>query len=195
MSRSRSARNVVGAVVVVGLIIVWWWPGLSGQDAQTDVYVLPSASMSPSREVIERRIREEGRVIVWHGVETDECSIEAPSETKWEVLVIGLPNGRTCSSKVVLKQLDVVRERFADRAIVVVLDWSDIGEKTTESLRESDFRVVDPRVQIGRAGEEQVCMWWDDCPADGLITTIEGGRLTEAGSQRLARSIVTGILE
>lgn len=195
MPTSRSARNVVGAVLLVSLIVVWWWPGLSGQDGQVDVHVVASASMNPSRDVIERRIREEGRVVVWQDAGGEECSVSPAANAQWEVLVIGLPAGRGCAPGVVRGGLDVVRERFPHRPIVVVLDWSINGDQNAESLLEAGFHVVDPRSLIGRPGEEQPCLWWDDCPSDGFVTTVEDGRLTEAGSQRLARSIVTGILE
>ncbi len=195
---------VLGAGVALVLSIAWWWPGLTGQDSQLDVAIVPSSSMNSSQDVIQKRLREIGLTIAWTQSEesaggsrgADSCSIPEPMVEQWEILVIGLPDVDICEESSILESMVSVKSEYPDRRVVAVLSWRDVlsGSDLADSLTDSGIHVVDARDAIGRANESQECFWWDDCPVSGRIETIQGTDLTEAGRQRLARHIVAGVL-
>lgn len=192
----RPTRYVVGFGALAALVLAWWWPGLNGQDSQTDVMVVASPSMTGSSDVIVRRLREEGFTTQWSPTDVVDCSLPVPTTTRWEILVIGLPDAGSCEADVVLEQLAQLSSTFPKRRIVVVVSWRD--PQGTESFDEtalgSEVELVDPRRMIGGSDDALMCLWWDDCPASGRVVTVSGSTLTSAGQQRLARSIVAGVL-
>jgi hypothetical protein len=183
------------AVLVFFVVGAWWWPGLTGQDGQLDVLIVSSSSESGAREVIDRRLREEGLTTAWHPSEISGCTFPSPIDDS-QVLVILLPGPDVCSVGRMSEILSRQSFAFSDRRVVAVVPWShwSLTESEMTSLRNERMRVVDPRSLIGRDGESQPCLWWDDCPLTGSVTTIENSTLTVAGHQRIARSIVAGVL-
>lgn len=194
----RPSRKVVGSAVAIGVLVVaWWWPGLTGQDQQTDVVIVSSPSLLESREFIDRRLREEGFTTEWSPSNGDGCSLETPDIGSFEVLVFELTGSPACELESLKTSLNDLRSAWPSRPMVAVLNWDspNPSDALVQILRSSNMILVDPRSLIGSEGDVQSCYWWDDCPLDGRITTILDGRLTDAGMQRLARSIVTGVLQ
>lgn len=194
----RPTRKVVGTAMILGsLLIAWWWPGLTGQDQQTDVMIMSSRSLVQSQEIIDRRLREQGFTTDWTSLGSDECSIESPSGASFEVLVFEMADTNSCPVGSFETSVKSLRSELKSRPLVAVVGWSDAdpAESTLQLLRDLKITLVDPRSLIGEEGVSQPCLWWDDCPLDGWIVTIGNGRLTEAGMQRLARSIVTGVVQ
>jgi len=196
-SGARPSRKVVGATVVVGtLLVAWWWPGLTGQDQQTDVVIVSSPTFVESQEFIDRRLREEGFTTEWRTWRGRNCSFDVSDEQSFEVLVLELPGSAECDGTALTVAVKDLRATWPSRPMVVVLEWdaADPSESLMQTLGALNMSLVDPRSLIGSDGDTQKCFWWDDCPSDGRITTVESGRLTDAGKQRLARSIVSGVL-
>lgn len=194
--RKRSFRTMFATSLAALAAVAWWWPGLAGQGAQTDVLILPSSSIIRSREFIERRLREEGFTTQWDAGATPTCSIAAPRLDSWEVLVVGLPDVASCPPERMIREVEQLESSLPNRRIVVVLSWrDDVDDRTLiEPLEEISVRTVDPRDLIDTTATDQPCLWWDDCPVNGRVDTHVGRELTDAGSQRLARSIVAEVL-
>jgi hypothetical protein len=195
---ARPNPKAVGAAAVIGILMVaWWWPGLTGQDRQTDVVIVSSSTFVESREFIDRRLREEGFTTAWSPSKGDACSFEVPDSNSFEVLVFELNNSVACDADLLEDSLKDLRSAWSSQPLIAVMDWDapDPSDSLVRTLHILDVTLVDPRPLIGSVGDVQNCFWWDDCPPDGRITTILNGRLTEAGMQRLARSIVTGVLQ
>lgn len=185
------ALSTVGVV----LSVAWWWPGIMGRDRQIDVLIVPSRTALLAQEEIDRRLREEGFTTSWVSVPSEECAI-APIDSQsvrslpFERIVVFLPNSVQCGQSRVRSALDVVSQGVDGNDLVGVIAWD---ESPTTSAP-PNIRFVDPRPLIGNPGELQDCLWWDDCPPEGRIVTIEGDVLTKAGRQRLARVVVAGVL-
>lgn len=194
----RPTRKVVGAAFVAGvLLIAWWWPGLTGQDQQTDIAIVSSRSLVESREFIDRRLREEGFTTEWTQLRDDACLLDILGRREFEVLVFELKGSSFCATESLESSLKKLRSTWPSRPMIAVLAWdaTDPSQSILEALQSSNSTLVDPRPLIGTEDVPQNCLWWDDCPADGRIRTIETGRLTTAGMQRIARSIVSGVLQ
>lgn len=195
---ARPTRKAVGAAVVVGILLVaWWWPGLTGQDQQTDVLIVSTPTFTESRNVIDRRLREEGLTTDWSPSMVALCTFDSSEDLTFEVLVFELAASRDCDADMLEAAVNDLRSMWRSRPMVAVLDWAGAtpADSLVRTLRTSNVTLVDPRSLIGSDGEVQNCLWWDDCPEDGRIMTVVDGGLTEAGMQRLARSIVTGVLQ
>ncbi|MFM8857328.1 MAG: hypothetical protein ACKOI2_09025 [Actinomycetota bacterium] len=195
---ARLSRKGVGAVVVIGILVVaWWWPGLAGQDRQTDVLLVSSSSLLQAQEFIDRRLREEGFTTEWTPLDRDRCAIEVPRNKSFEVLVLEVNSSPSCDTELLSSSLSELRVALPSRSVIAVVNWKgpDVPDWLNQTVRTLNMTLVDPRELIGSEGESQSCFWWDDCPLDGRIVTVKDGSLTDAGMQRLARSIVTGVLQ
>jgi hypothetical protein len=195
---ARPNPKAVGAAAVIGiLLVVWWWPGLTGQDQQTDVVIVSSSTFVDAREFIDRRLREEGFTTEWSPSKGDLCSFELPDSKSSAVLVFELNTSLACDAVLVEDSLIDLRSAWSSRPIIAVLNWDapNPSESLIRTLRSLNMTLVDPRGLIGSDGDVQNCFWWDDCPPDGRVMTIRNGRLTAAGMQRMARSIVSGVLQ
>lgn len=195
--RPRSVRTAIGAgaVGVVGLL-AWWWPGITGQDAQTDVVIVSSPSILRARDAIERRLREEGFTTAWESATDDTCSLMPVEDLDFEVLVVPLPDTNECSPATVRGTILGLVDVVDASKILAVLPWVT-GAQESEILRlltDNGIEFVDPQPLIGRIGETQACLWWDECPAEGRVSTIDDDGLTPAGQQRVARVIVAGVM-
>lgn len=196
-NRTRSTWTAIGVGAVLAILLgFWWWPGLTGEDRQTDIGILAPVELRPAREVVERRLREEGLTTAWEEYSDTECDLGLPGFGSVEVLVIALPSLSICEDSALLDELRGIEGEFDGRPIAVVLPWWEpsIPSSFLDGLSALDLRIVDARSMIGSEGDQQECFWWDDCPAGGRIQTVVDGRLTRAGQQRLARAIVTEVL-
>lgn len=194
-TRARRIRIALSFGAALLVLVAWWWPGLTGQDEQTDVLVFGTNSLQNSKEAIDRKLREEGFTTLWEPRFEGSCSFGPPSRSGFEVLVLDIPDSRRCDPETLAASLSELEAAVENRPIVVVLPWLD-GDRSglAKSVSSERFRVVDVGLAIGEVGALQECSWWDDCPEGGRIATIEDGMLTEAGEQRLARAIVTAVL-
>lgn len=183
-------------VFVFVAMTMWWWPGLSGQNDQLDIYIVSSASESGARDAIDRRLREEGFTTAWHPSGITQCLVPSPHIDDWEILVVLLPLPDVCSAQDMRSLVSNLGRAEPTKPIVAVVAWNDdaMMDADVEALRLSKVRVVDPRGLIGLPGQSQPCLWWDDCSPVGSVITIEDEQLTSAGHQRLARIIVSGVL-
>ncbi len=198
MASFRSPSNRTWFVVGVAGVcatVAWWWPGLTGQDSQLDIAIIEHETLIDSRDVLDRRLREEGFTTDWFESSSENCGLSEP-DTPYERLVVVLPEVAVCSSVDVRRALNQLLRNIEKDTLVIVVAWSD--ERTPAAIadltQDFDARIVDSRRLLGPSGQMMPCLWWDDCPADGLVTVVDNDRLTDAGRQRLARSIVAGVL-
>lgn len=195
-STRRVSRLVTAALAVATLCVTWWWPGLSGHGSGADVLIVPDPVLVEARNAIDRRLREEGLTTSWNAPTDIACRSHNASLRAAKVVVVAVPEPSTCSSSDVLASLLDLRRRIESTRIVTVFSWrsGESDAQMVEQLVRNGFSPVDARPLLGAPGQEQACLWWDDCPASGKIVTVDGGGLTEAGKQRVARTIVAGVV-
>jgi hypothetical protein len=121
---ARPNHKAVGAAVVIGILLAaWWWPGLTGQDQQTDVVIVSSPTFVESREFIDRRLREEGFTTDWSPSKGDRCSFDLSDSESFEVLVFELNTSPVCDADLLEDSLNDLRSAWSSRPMISVLNW------------------------------------------------------------------------
>lgn len=211
VAKSR-LRPFLLVVAIFALVLYWWWPGLAGAgdpDTDPDVLVIANGGIADAREVVSRRLREEGFTVVWNTPKGAWCDltseIDALHLNPSKAVVIFLDPltaashcdlGDELLAQKILYQLQV---RFAARVLVVTGLDAHI-DPVVNYLERSGATVVNPSLLLGESGlsnEHVGCLWWDDCLIDasgvGYVIVRDENGLTMAGQQRLARAIVAGV--
>lgn len=194
----RSTRWVkFGFGAAVGILLTaWWWPGIVGDQGSSVIVISASRSDDSASEVLNRRFREEGMSTSWEVRPSENCSIPSPGTREASVFVVLLSHSASCDPRESVEALSRLVRSGAVRRVLAVVSWreSDDSSSLASSLRDQNVEVVDPRSFIGAENSSQPCQWWDDCGPTGTVRTIEDGELTQAGQERLARFIVSGVL-
>ena len=199
-------------VAIFAVVLYWWWPGLAGAgdpDTDPDVLVIANGAIADAREVVSRRLREEGFTVGWNTPRDAWCDlrseIDALNLNPSKAVVIFLDPMTSASNcdlgdellaQRILYQLQV---RFGARVLVVTgLDAQT--DPVVNHLERSGATVVNPSSLLGESGlsnEHVGCLWWDDCLTDasgvGYVIVRDENGLTMAGQQRVARAIVAGV--
>lgn len=191
---NSSGRALVLLGLVAVLIVAWWWPGLSGRGSQLDIVIVSGESSSEDVDVLSRRLREEGFRTDWQVVTADGCPtmLDVESPKKIVVLLSSLGN---CSNTQLVSSIENLVETVGPGRVYAVVSWrTESDSEPISNLDEFGAVVLDPRRLIGDPKRPQPCLWWDDCPASGSVETVKDGRLTDAGRERVARFVVSGVL-
>lgn len=180
-------------MLIIWATVAWWWPGITGQDAQTDVLVVGDDSFWGAKVEIDRRLREEGLTTSWSGQRIEGCSDPLGIDGEPEVVAIALPVSWECGWERLEPWLGKVRSDIGEARLVVVVPWMDVA-RSEEMARDpfDGMSVIDPRSLISE--EPADCLWWDECPGVGEVETVVADSLTQAGRERLARILVSGVL-
>ncbi len=187
--------TVLLAVLVAAL--AWWWPALSGQSSQLDVLVLGNGHFADSREVIERRLREDGFSVRWADGIDGWCDA---AEDLPQLLAQDDPQ-RVVASFVGTDDCPdgakaLVGAAGGHRVFVAVQPGRHSEEEIAAilALDADGLTVVDPSTLLSPIGTDAVCLWWDECRPEGLVA-IRGvdGRLTAGGAQRVVRSLLAAM--
>lgn len=189
-----SGRALVLVGLVSALIIWWWWPGLSGSGSKLDVLIVSAQDSEDDVDVLSRRLREEGFRTEWNAAADDECSLELRGESpKMVVLLLSLLEG--CPSAAAEASIEKLVDTVGGHRVFAVASWEEGSDTDLFSKLDLLGAVgLDPTRLIGNPNQAQPCLWWDDCPASGSIETVRNGVLTEAGRERMARFVVSGVL-
>lgn len=187
--RSAGTRRILSLALVSACLVIvlaWWWPGLTGRGERSEVTIIGTGEISKAREVVSRRIREAGLSVTWVESVTTWC--EASSlleETSSPTVVLAPDDLLPCTVAGETVDAVSISSRQVRRLVVMALDPSSWAENLESR---GARRVVTERL-IGGVDEELPCVWWDECPSSGTVMTRTDDGLTEAGQQRLARSI------
>lgn len=170
----------------LAVVLAWWWPGLTGRGARSEVTVIGTGEISDAREVLSRRIREVGLSVQWVESVTTWCDVSALlDEGDTGVLVLAPDELESCTAGGKIVDAANISSRQARRLVLVALEPSS----TVASLEERGGRRVVVERLIGDVDEPMPCVWWDECPSSGTVVTRTKIGLTDAGRQRLARMI------
>jgi hypothetical protein len=196
-SRRRALIAVGGVVAVVAFLAWWWWPVLTSDDG-LDVLVIGSGDVSASSIALEQRLREQGHVVRVEELDGDWCAAAGtvPGLVRAyepRLVIIGMRDLGTCAG-------DPVRETLAALDGVDVIAVAQPGSAATalaDAARAEGITLADPARLMGSnsAGEELACQWWDSTWCrDGVVQVRDlAGRLTRAGTERVARVVVAEI--
>ena len=195
--RRRWPWGLIAASVAVAVVALWWWwPGLSGDPDDIDVHVVTAFDEVGSTEIsesIDRRLREEGFLIERGRAPADWCDAAdavAESDSVGSRLVVWAPERGDCAADTAVERLVAVAD---GRRLVVVRLPGDDDELAAEFERRN-VTVVDTERLLGEPGGSMECLWWEDCPEEGVVEPWIGGRLGPIGGERVARMIVTDVL-
>jgi hypothetical protein len=189
--RSRQVVGITVAMVVVA--VFWWWPGLVGRGSDIDVSVHVTGTFGVGQQSIERRLREEGWRIEWSQTAVSWCDLVESiggSDRHAGAIVVWGPERDDCAP---IEQLtaDVIGAA-GDRHLYVVATSND-QDSIGVALGARGATVIDASRLLGRRGSMQDCLWWEDCPASGLVETRGPDGLTAVGFERVARMIVAEV--
>jgi hypothetical protein len=189
--RPGPISGTVGVLAVGVLVLAWWaWPTWSGADDRLDVLVVGDELLTASQRSIELRVREEGMTVDWSEAADDWCDdpralAEDVSRRGPRNVVVSFARGAddpTC----ITGALDAL----GDRDVVVV--WQPGAPRAPEPLEDTD--VLDPTRLLGEPSVSELgCQWWETCETGSVQVRDDAGRLTEAGSERLARMIAASL--
>jgi len=196
LSRAGLSRaGLIGAGLLV-VVAWWWWPGLSGQ--RPEVGVVLGGDARGASEPLDRRLREQGVRSEWSRPPTDWCSVpgllgDLPDRVE---LVVVSVDGSGCIDR---PPVQLAREMVDTGRRLVVVTGSGIGvlapdSALAEALSDSGALLVDVGRLLGDVGQPVPCEWWDDCDASGRVVTVDENGLTEAGGQRVARTVVAAVV-
>lgn len=208
-SRRRLA-TVVGVCALLGTVLYWWWPGITGStnvDSEPAVLVVGNGQLSRSEEAVLRRLREEGYSAAWASTVSTWCDVSGvltegnPAPTRAVVMHIAPTTEQCDDPAAVAADIRASIGELGVRALVVVgLEEGDRIDPVVEILIDSGLVEVDPSSLIGTPGEVDVrtdCLWWDDCIFEGTnpgyVIARDDDGLTVAGQQRVARLIVATV--
>jgi hypothetical protein len=192
---SASPGTLIATAAVVGGLLWWQWPLLSGQDSRTDVVLLTDSFLTTTERPVTYRIHEDGRSLEWNGAATSWCDAAAAvrdvaARYNPRAIVLSFASAAGCNARAVD---DAVRAAAGHRVVIV-------SQPSRSGLEESGAgagaTVVDPSRFIGVAlqATEMPCQWWETCPADGTVAVrAADGSLTQEGGDRVARMIVAAL--
>jgi hypothetical protein len=190
-ARTGLRPGAIAAVAGAMIVLVWWaWPTWSGGDGRLDVLVTGDELLTDAQRSIELRVREEGMTVGWSAAAGGWC--DDPAALAEEVarrdpvhVVVSFAAGADDASCVTS-----TLEALGDRAVVVV---SQPGA-TPEPERLDGTDVLDPTRLVGDPSVTQLgCQWWETCETGSVRVRDDAGRLTESGSERLARMIAASL--
>lgn len=204
----RNRRALLVAIVAcAALALWWWWPYLVRDPERVDVVVLGDGQVAEARDPLERRIRETGRSVRTLAAPVTWCDAvaqvvaETPAWSPSVVVVSVRAADPACSG--FASAGDDGWRRLVEAArparVVLVVQPGPVPagqpREVVEALRlGGGWIVADPTELLGEEGEARLpCQWWDDCEGDGTVQVRDGGRLTPAGGERLAR-VVAAVL-
>ncbi|MGA0879125.1 MAG: hypothetical protein ACO3SP_08415 [Ilumatobacteraceae bacterium] len=188
--RSRGVAPLLLASVCLVAVLAWWWPGLTGQGARSEVTIIGTGEIAEAREVVSRRIREAGLSVRWEDSVTTWCEASELLEARETGVVVMAPDDlRPCTAKGEPFDVGSIASRHLRRLVLVGLDPTSI----VEDLEGAGARRVVTERLIGAVDESMPCLWWDDCPTSATVVTRTDGGLTDAGRQRLARLITARV--
>ena len=186
-------RWIVGSLVALLVVALWWWPGLTGDPDDVDVDLAIGPGLTIADRSIDRRLREEGFWLARTTPPSDWCSVPdvldelASTSTR---LVVWADDGAACDLDDVV---DRVFARAGSRRVIVVRLPTDPDE-VMAAFEDRGAVVVDTRRLLGEPGSSMTCVWWEDCPESGAVEPWVDGRLGPIGGERVARMIVTAAL-
>ncbi|MEN9805264.1 MAG: hypothetical protein RIS41_2111 [Actinomycetota bacterium] len=194
----RSIRRLVVAVVAtLAVVMWWWWPGLVGDPDDVDVRVALGDDLAVADQSIDRRLREEGFLLERVSAPDDWCEVaglitEAPDEVSR--IVVWAPTTTGCDIDDAVS--DIVAATDGRRVVVVHLPTDDpaVREAFGHGAVSNDIVTVETTRLLGEPGAIVECLWWEDCPASGVVEPWNGDSLGPIGAERLARMIVTATI-
>lgn len=192
----------VGGLIGVGSLMVllwWWWPGLT--NARPEVGLVVGGDVRTASEPLDRRLREEGLRTEWTSEPSDWCAVpdllsELPERVDVVVVSVASATTATCDGGSTADLVDALRA--TGRRLVVVtateIDALDPDAPLALALERTGVVVVEVDRLLAGLDEPVPCEWWDDCDESGTVVTIDVDGLTEAGTQRVARTIVAAVV-
>jgi len=215
--------GLIGAGILA-VVLWWWWPGLTDErpDERPEVGIVASGDVRAAAEPLDRRLREQGLRTEWSDEPVDWCSVPESlaglaGGVDIAVVAIGrnnaIPTGDSTTDSGVepavesicgegddVLDLDDVAEAVVGagpRIVVITADDIDVlgpDDEMAAALRRAGAATIDVGRLLGGVDEPMVCAWWDDCDSTGTVVTVDSAGLTDAGSQRVARTIVAGVV-
>lgn len=187
--RPRTRAGLVG--VVIALLLWWWWPGLTGGSDDIDIGLVIGDELDVADQSIERRLREEGFLLDRGAAPADWCEVDdLAADVRGPRVVVWAASSPDCSIDTAVD--DLVRATEDRRIVVVHLPTDDPAVR--DAFESRGVTVVDSERLLGEPGAVRECLWWEDCPASGVVGPWNGDRLGPIGGERLARMIVTEVL-
>lgn len=204
--RRAARRWVVPAVataVGVAVILAWLWPGLVRGGDRLDVVVLGDGEVAAHADTISRRLHERGLRVA---LDLDVAFCDAAArvaDSPASMVVLSYQRAEACDGDATAAW-DATVEAAGDRRVLLLVQPGPPPAGQDPEVRaiigglepRRDVIVADPSTLLAEASgspSRLPCQWWDDCEPDGFVTVRsgEGGPLTPAGGQRLAR-VLTG---
>ena len=199
VARGRRSAVRLGAVAVatLGVALWWWWPGLVGDPDDVDVRVAIGDELAVADQSIDRRLREEGFLLERTPAPDDWCEVAdliATTPDDVSRIVVWAPTTTGCDIDDAVS--DIVAAADGRRVVVVHLPIDDptVREAFAHGDVSNDIAIVEAARLLGEPGSTFECLWWEDCPASGVVEPWDGDALGPIGAERLARMIVTATL-
>lgn len=188
--RSRLRAGLV-ALVTGAILLWWWWPGLADRPDDIDVGLVIGDELDVADQSIDRRLREEGFLLERAESPGDWCDVDGrAAEVRGPRVVVWAASSPDCAIDAAVD--DLVRATEGRRVVVVHLPTDDPAVR--DAFESRGVTVVDTERLLGRPGEVRDCLWWEECPASGVVESWNGDRLGAIGGERVARMIVTEVL-
>lgn len=175
----------------VGVVLLWWWwPGLTGDPDDIDVGIVIGDELDVADRSIDRRLREEGFLLERSASPADWCEVaDRAAEVRGPRVVVWAASGPDCGIDAAADEL--VRATAGRRLVVVHLPTDDPAIR--DAFESRGVAVVDTERLLGVPGATRECLWWEECPASGVVEPWNGDQLGPIGGERLARMIVTEV--
>jgi hypothetical protein len=184
---SRTWLATLGA----GLVAAATWyllPVVSGDHG--DVAVFGGGTIESSIDVLSYQLRDRGRDVTWVAAGSTWCELAEGELAVDDVDVVVLaPEALgSCDGDPVGGTLDRLR---GDVHIVMVPLGSAARE--TSDAATGAVTLVDPEVLLGADDTVTMpCEWWENC-VGAIAVRGDGGDLTDAGRERIARMVSAAI--
>ena len=187
-SRTRAALLVLG---VSGVLLWWWWPGLTDEPDDVDVGLVIGEGLAVADQSIDRRLREEGFLLDRTTAPSDWCDVDdLAAATRGSRVVVWAAWSEDCDIDDAAD--DLVRATAGRRVVVVHLPTDESAVR--DAFERRGVTVVDTERLLGEPGAVRECLWWEECPASGVVEPWDDDLLGPIGGERLARMIVTEVL-
>lgn len=189
--RDGLVRVGLVVAVVLGVLLWWWWPGLTGDPDDIDVGLVIGDELTVADQSIDRRLREEGFLLERAASPADWCEVDdLVAEVRGPRVVVWAASSAACRLDTAVD--DLVRAAAGRRVVVVRLPTDDPAVR--DAFESRGITVVDTERLLGQPGAVRECLWWEECPASGVVEPWDGDRLGAIGGERVARMIVTQVL-